>query len=600
MNKISEASLAALAADAEGDEVALNEALLDARRLEWMNSLYYFGTECLGNNRDTHPTLAGLEQPNVKAMVDWVGEQVLEWLRTRDRRDTFMRVVVNVPRECFKTAALTTVLPVWANLHDPNISCVVDSSKFDGLGGSADMMSVIQTHFSGSRPNSLLKETFGEFGSHSTKDRTGKQLVWRNDKLNTLRRTDPGQKDFTVAATSVDKGGTGSHPDLWIWDDPVTDDNRGETWFKRCWEHWAEIYPILGPKSFFLLIMTRWDDGDPTGRIIEEIITPRLTIQMPDKTLPPNFRKQWWKFAKQAGWRAYVDQVMDESGKTRFPFIWPQRRVEEYMYDHPADFAAQCMNAPERRVDSPLSEELIEKLHVNREDIPPAAWRNVHMPCDLALKSFKAYIEGTGDYNVIQAWGTCDKGIKWQLPLAHRGRDQRDEFMKQFLMIYEAVLREGGWINFVTFDKSTGGVGDMVENWFTDSLLAAGLPVPCIVPLSRTGSKDDRSMMAARYWASYKVRLCRGTPYQQFLTDEFLRLGTTLHDDMRDAASDVFDPMVFEVGRNVAPRAHQLARSAERAVGGYTPYPSRYSRAVKLQDPEGLAIPRELRGEWTP
>jgi hypothetical protein len=61
---------------------------------------------------------------------------------------------------------------------------------------------------------------------------------------------------------------------------------------------------------------------------------------------------------------------------------------------------------------------------------------------------------------------------------------------------------------------------------------------------SRTG-KEVRIKQAVYAWKSGKVKLLRGAQEVESLIYEMTRIGVSKHDDMADAAADVFHPDVY-------------------------------------------------------
>lgn len=525
-------------ATAIDDSTDLHEALMLARMAEWSNDLYLFSHECLGNNETTNEKLFGNREPRVALYTRWVGERVLDWLQNRATQKVRRKMMVLVPRECYKTTNITTTLPVWCQVHDPDISVVVDMAKKKGMADK--VMSVVREHMVGSRPTSKLIETFGPFYNPKLKD--------TEDAIVGARRKDRARKDRTVAGTSVDIGATGDHPDLWIWDDPVTRELANDTWYATCWDHYVGTFPIVRTDGMFILIMTRYGEGDPCGRIIDEEIAPKVVEKYGE--LPSDFRKTWHKYAHLADWDVWFDTArdVDDPSKKHYPSIWTDERMHEYESTSPGEFAAQCMNMPGERKDQPLQREHVDRLWIDFQDVDPSVFNNIYIHMDLAWKDARAFKAGTGDYSTIQTWGIASDNRSYYLPYAYRGRDMQEQFRSQFVGIIQQIMRRRGTLRLMTIDKSTGGLGTMVTDWFHEVCMQEFGRTWPILELSRGGatalSKDDRCMVASRYWIDDTVRLVRAAPHVNVLVDEMLGIGVTRYDDMRDAAADHFNDKV--------------------------------------------------------
>lgn len=520
------------------------ELLLLLRQQEWTQDFHRFGYECLGNNPSTDKKLAFNDEPRVRAYTNWIGERVLKW--HRDRQAGLIKVrrklMLLVPRECGKTTNITSALPVWAQLLDPNIAVTIDMARFKGMADKT--LDVVKEHMHGSRPTSQLIETFGEFYNP--------KRTWNDKGLVSARRRDMARRDKTVEVTAVDIGATGSHPDIWIWDDPVTRELANSTWYKTCWEHYLGTIPIIRTDGLFILVATRYGDDDPAGRIISEEIAPAVVRKYGE--LPSDFRFTWPRYAHLAGWEVWLDHGRDPADPSKhwYPTIWTPERMEEYERVSPAEFAAQVMNMPGQRADQPLQQEHVDRCWIDMEDVPPDVWNNLYLHGDLAWKDSKAFKEATGDYNVLQLWGRDNAGHAYYLPIAYRGRDMQDGWRREFVRILQQVAQKNGHIKLFTIDKPTGGMGDSIVNYIRDICVQEGLICPPIKEMNRRGQdqKDDRAILASRYWIDGTVRLVRHAPHVNVLIDEMLGIGVTRYDDMRDAAADHFHSDIWRGGLN--------------------------------------------------
>ena len=552
-----------IATEADG-AVAEAEALIMARMEEWMSDLHLFSLECLGNNPETDSRLGGNLEPRVAEYTRWVGEKVLDWHFNRKKQKSRKKLMVLVPRECYKTTNITTSLPVWLQLHDPNVSIVIDAAKMRNMADK--MLSVVKEHMLGTRPTARLIETFGD-------NFYNPKRTWNDSAVVSGKRKDMARKDKTIEVTSVDVGATGSHPDLWIWDDPVTRELANETWYKACWDHYLGIFPIIRTDGLFVLIMTRYGEGDPCGRIIDEEIAPKVMDKYGE--LPGDFRRNWAKYAHLAGWDVWMDygRNPEDASELYYPSIWTEQRIEEYERIAPAEFAAQVMNMPGRRADQPLQQEHVDRMWVEFADVPPDVWNNIYLHMDLAWKDSKAYKEGRGDYSVIQVWGRDNAGYSYYLPIAYRGRHMQEQFGNEFTMIMQQLAKHRASVRLMTYDKPKGGMGSSVSTWFRNLCVENKLRCPPILEMTRPGQdvKDDRAMMASRYWIDGTVKLVKGAPYVNFLVDEMLGIGVTRHDDMRDAAADHFHgDLNFQRPRSAGfqPGHEQLSKPWERYFRG--------------------------------
>ena len=141
---------------------------------------------------------------------------------------------------------------------------------------------------------------------------------------------------------------------------------------------------------------------------------------------------------------------------------------------------------------------------------------------------------------MIQIWGRDNAGKSYYLD-GYRGRHMQEQFGQQFLIFLQDLTRKRARIRLMTYDKPTGGMGDSVSRFFRDLCVKNRMQCPPIMEMVRTGNaKDDRCMLASRYWLDGTVQLVKHAPEVNFLVDEMLGIGVTMYDDMRDAAADHF------------------------------------------------------------
>jgi len=546
------------------DEKDEADLLIMTRIHEWMSDLYLFSLECLGNSPETNEKLAGNLEPRVAHYTRWVGDRVLDWMANRRTQKVRRKLMVLVPRECYKTTNLTTSLPVWLQLHDPDISVVIDMAKMRNMADKT--LAVVKEHMLGGRPTSKLYETFGDNWYNPKR-------TWNDGAIIGGKRIDMARRDKTVEITSVDVGATGSHPDVWIWDDPVTRELANETWYKQCWDHYLGTFPIVRTDGLFILVMTRYGEGDPCGRIVDEEIAPKVIAALGE--LPEDFRRNWPNYAHYANWDVLLDHGRnpEDESDLYYPLIWPQERIEEYEAVAPAEFAAQVMNMPGERTDAPLQREHVDRMWIDYENVPSDVWNNIYIHMDMAWKNAKNYKLGIGDYSVIQVWGQDNNGYSYFLPIGYRGKHMQEQFGHEFLLVLQQLAKKRARIRLMTYDKTTGGHGDAVSAWFRDLCVKNRYPCPAVLEIQRNSqdAKDNDCIMASRYWIDGTVKLVRYAPNVNVLVDEMLGIGVTRFDDMRDAAAAQFNPGVTYKRPNVSgfqPGHEQLSKPWERYFRG--------------------------------
>lgn len=522
--------------DADREEM---ELLLAMRREEWLDDFYRFNYECLANNPETHEGLEGMDDPGVAQYVREVGEWLKDWMATRKEQKMRRKMMVIVPRECYKSTIFTQSLPVWLSLHDPNMASIVDCAKLDM---AIKMAATTEEHWKGTRQGAKLVETFGQFYDGTT--------TWNQREMVICQRTDRARKDPTMWTTGVEIGSTGAHVDAYIMDDPITQELMGPTWYEQVFHHYKGTFPVVKKNGLFLLIATRYGDNDLVGKIIQNEIEPAARRHYGAQDFPEEaFRKNWFEYGHLAGWDVCFRQVHDRQGQCVFPVVWPEERIDEIRRIDEAEYASQLQNMPGSRKDSPLNEELLEQLWISPSDVPKSAFNKVSVHMDLAWKNEENYLKQQGDPSAIQIWLHDDDGLVYYWD-GWRGREMYDQgFKRQWLvMISGLYMREmDPWI--MTYDGTIGGEQGVSENYFRDLAHREGIPCPPILQINRRTKKESRILMAARYWRDRRVRIVRGANEANELLYEMLNIGYSQHDDMADAAADVFHPEIYRPGR---------------------------------------------------
>lgn len=519
----------------ERSEIELLHAL---RREEWLEDFYRFNTECLGNHPDTDPGLEGMLDPGVADYIRKAGNHLLDWMNNRHKQTKRRKMMIIVPRECYKSTAFTQALPPWLACHDKNMATIIDCAKLDM---SIKMSSTVDEHWKGSRQTSKLVETFGRFYDGET--------TWNQREKVICQRTDRARKDPSLWNTAVEIGSTGAHVDCYIMDDPITQELMGPSWYDQVWHHYKGTFPVVKKNGIFVLIATRYGDNDLVGRIIEAEIEPAAREYYGKEEFPESdFRRKWFEYAHLAGWDVLFRQVHDEDDNEVFPVVWPNDRIAEIRAIDEAEYASQLQNMPGSRKDSPITQELIDQLWISPHDVPKEAFNKVTVHMDLAWKNEENYVKARGDRSSIQVWLHGDDGTVYYWD-GWRGREKMDQGFKQqwVTMLQGLYLREmDPWI--MTYDQTVGGEAGASENWFRTTAAEKGFFCPPILQINRKTRKTDRILMAARYWRDRRVRLVRGAGDVDELVYEMLNINYSRHDDMADAAADVFHPEIYRPG----------------------------------------------------
>jgi len=545
------------------------QAIATLKRTLYSHSPYHFVTECLGVNKDA--TLY-VTDPGVINAVNRFGKSFIDWLKARNEskkkgemaQRTAKKVMFIRPRETMKSTFITEAMPVLASVWDPDISCAISSYKFEKV--AQKFGKAARDHWTGDSETSQLVPLFGVF-----KDPKGKN-PWNDGSAEICCRTRP-RPDPTLAVFSVETGGTSGHYDLVILDDPVAQEQvekYKDRWFEKCWEHYKSLGMITNQDGMFVLVMTRYGEGDLCGLIIEREIEAKVReLDLPDAPegqLPEDWDNQagWIKYAHLAGWTVFYDPAWegdirseDTSDYTlNFPVIWPRERILEALLKDDLFVMAQLQNRPSDRADRMLDQFQIEQTWTDKA--PSGCFQDLTIHMDIAWKSGESYMKQRGDYNVIQVWGH-DQGQVY-LVWGRYGKWTQEEFGDNYAdaLRWIAAMR-GRRARIATLDKTMGGTAGSVTKYLQSVCAQKGLISPPVLELNRGGTKKlDRILAASAFWADGRVHLVRGVQGAKELADQMLNIGYSRHDDMADCAADVFSDEVYRVGRRT-PIAGQLS-----------------------------------------
>jgi len=213
----------------------LESGLFELMKRKGLEDLFYFNKVILGYDP-----------------YEFTHREVLEYVQT-DK----LRKLVLLPRGTYKTTLITVGKTLQKICQNSNIRILIESETYDQ---GVDILNMIKTHLEG---NKLLRVLYGEFD----KDKGNRR--WREDAIEVYGRTIV-DRNPTVAVGSIGKVNVGSHYDLIMADDWVSDNNisTGEQ-IEKVKQHWKAIHSVLEPHSELILIGTRWNYDDLYGHIID-------------------------------------------------------------------------------------------------------------------------------------------------------------------------------------------------------------------------------------------------------------------------------------------------------------------------------------------
>jgi hypothetical protein len=460
------------------------------------------------------------------------------------------------PRGTAKSANLTIPAPIWLHLHDSELACAVIAAKWEDL--AEDFAKATRAQFEGTDQHSRLVELFGNFAP------SGRGLDWRTDKMTTLKRRNTGRSDQTYTAYSVGKGGTGSHLDALIIDDPDTREKRRQdsNWAKKVRECYDLCDYILNRDGILIINATRYGEDDLPQYIADHEIIPaakeHFGAEYVEEALKEN-DEAWTEWGHLAGWDIRYDRVYEnydeetERGDVVYPICWSHEKIAKSRLtpNGEAEFWFHLMNAPHRRRDMPVKPEHILTFS-NIGDLPPEAKHAIDLHCDFAFKDWEGFVNQTGDWGVAHVVPKA-AGHVYRVN-GFRGKLQQDDFGLELVKLVKWVedfLKAR--VRYITYDASTTqGAGDQsTDKWLYSLFDRPDIrSVPAPLPIRRQRGpgvkKIARVLETVWAWQQGLVHLWDGAPDNQPLIKQMLALQFTSHDDDRDAFADAFNEKVYQ------------------------------------------------------
>ena len=273
-------------------------------------------------------------------------------------------------------------------------------------------------------------------------------------------------------------------------------------------------------------------------------------------------------------WHVFFYQTEDElTGQPTHPGLWNHEMIEQAKARDPEDFACQQQNNPGSGERAPLVESQIPYLYLGYHDFlwdVQVKWATIHI--DTAFKN-KDNI-GRGDDSAIVVWlaDARNNGILYlDTDLLRASNEWREEdFNKELIKVCLNLRRRGIFIRAITDETEPGGKEGTYKNRILGILRTAGFQMgdEQFIQLNRTSNKKARIRTGAGHWAEGYARIllnkttcdCPPPHYDPVLKREtvvrcphflvppvvkkmiyqIVKVDTTQHDDLADAATDGF------------------------------------------------------------
>lgn len=481
--------------------------------------------------------------------LDWITERVhrpwLDWVQSKvetwkaERRAGIAKrhqLIICVPRGFGKSNIITKVLPLWCMLDEPNIATYIGSETHPKAKA---FLAPMKSLLNGTDPYSLFSWFYGNWYNP--------ERSWNLEEVVTAYRTSTGISEPSIGTFGVETGITSKHPVLVIYDDPISKEKmrEGGSWLGTALDSLDSIYPALRADSMFILIGTRYCDGDPIGEMLG-------TEGVADWAGHPPLEQY-----KAGIWHTYFLQARNREDTSNFPKGEPvlpeagynNEALERYEARKAQEYSAQMMNDPSIGEHMELTRDQLTNLIIKRSDLPPIEYATIHI--DTAFKDDLR--RERGDYNAIVVWlhDLRPTGIVYLDRVLRSNTWRAEEFDTELVRVFYDLRKRGIRVRGLSDELEMFGKRGVYRQRIEQVLGSSGLRQCEFFQFNRAGTnKTIRIREAAGYWVDGFVRLLDDCENLEIIIDEMLKIGRVKYNDVSDAAADVFRPEIWRGRQN--------------------------------------------------
>lgn len=168
--------------------------------------------------------------------------------------------LILLPRGTFKSSIVTVGYPLYriakdiVEQGDVKLKCLLGNAI---VPMSTKFLSQIKSHLD---RNEGFTSLYGNRAENS--------LIWRDDAIDIRQSQSFREKEYNIEAWGLEGSRTGSHYNLMVLDDLVSEQNIGtKEAINKTIDSFKDIIPLLDPGGELLLIGTTWHESDLYGYI---------------------------------------------------------------------------------------------------------------------------------------------------------------------------------------------------------------------------------------------------------------------------------------------------------------------------------------------
>lgn len=504
--------------------------------------------------------------------TSWLQKHLLAWKKQSLTGVPGQYHIASVlPRGYGKTVTSTKAATLWTHLDDCDMTTLIQSATDDLSGDILKSQVAVMggDEKTGPDPDAWFVWLYGNWVA-GAQEKTKSYI-----KHGFRRARNISEPSFDTSSAGI--GATGYHPRQSWWDDPLEKNKLKQdrsAYLRGQHEAVNASANSLHVNGLRALTLTRYLDDDIAGRHFrEEGIASWEGMPCPHMAL---FDKV--PFGKGV-WHVFFYQTEDEiTGEPTHPKMWTKPMIVARKAVDAEDFACQQQNNPGSGEHAPLVESQIPWLYLAYQDFfwdVQIEWATIHI--DTAFKN-KDNI-GRNDDCAIVVWlkDSRNNGLLYlDTDLLRASNEWREEdFNKELVKVCLNLRRRGIHIRAITDEKEPGGKEGTYKNRILGILRTAGITMgdDQFIQYNRTINKKARIRTAAGHWSEgharillnksdcncpplefdvlknmYKPRQCPHflvPPVVKKMIYQIVKVDTTQHDDLADAAADGFAPPLW-------------------------------------------------------
>jgi hypothetical protein len=475
-----------------------------------------------------------IEESVHRPLCDWFQHHVDQWFDDRlNKRNRGKRLAVLVPRGVGKTTLVTSAGLLWMHARDPELSSYIgcESSKL-----AIKILQGIKAVLDGSDPYALFPKLLGNWETSARQ--------WSSDQATHGARKNTSRKDPSFGIFSVESSITGAHPDVIIYDDPISYERlmTDTNWLNSVWSQVVSLVPVLQSDGLLIWVGTRYDDTDHFGRAFKEEGVKTLNGMDTDSIVTDD----------EGAWDVYFMSARDKDGKPTCRKVWPDGALTKYEKVDPLRYSAQVLNDPNLSEGNPITREMLEKECVVKSDDVPWGTMKYAALCDTAFWDGRSKSRKDETVVIIAGYPANGSGDVYYIEGYGSNRWRGEDLAKRIVELVQRYRRQGRRFFAITDEVTMAGKKGMWElnlrNYFAD----AGEPMPMFKEFQRGGHgrKAERIVAFAQMIVHGHVKFVESAPGLNRLIDQLCRIeqmkiSRRISDDWADAMSDSIHPELY-------------------------------------------------------